>query len=410
MDKNYLPSALPETESPEDAARRIVRNAFDALHRGERTTAYLLAQQALTLAPRLEAPWLILAALVPPQESLGYLQHVLTLNPDNQHARRGLEWAQRRLAAEPAKVNPPPCVEPQPEPAPVRPQIKPRVKRSSAKRTLSVFLGFVVLLLIGAIFIPHVSGQIIPVTGGFAEANVDETSELPLYTAPEETATATATMQATLTATPQPTASPEASSQPVNTRSVSEEMERGIYIVQAGDTLLSIASALKVNPADILIRNDLRDQSQIFAGQELVIPDVSSFMPLDSPLAGEKRIVVDISDQLLYAYQGNAEVFHFVTSTGSNNNTPLGSFTILDKNENAYSDMWDFWMPYWMGFVWFDGLEDGIHALPLSNKGEELWGDGLGKAISHGCIVLSPDDARVLYQWAEVGTAIEIRQ
>jgi lipoprotein-anchoring transpeptidase ErfK/SrfK len=122
----------------------------------------------------------------------------------------------------------------------------------------------------------------------------------------------------------------------------------------------------------------------------------------------QKTIIVDISEQRLDAYQGEDKVFHFVVSTGANNNTPLGEFQILDKQPNAFSDSLGFAMPFWLGFTWIGDQEDGIHGLPVQEDGTVLWGDDLGTPVTTGCIVLSTTDAQKLYDWADVGVVLKV--
>jgi hypothetical protein len=47
--------------------------------------------------PDREDAWLILAALVEPEISLEYIQKALEANPASVRARRGVEWARKRL-------------------------------------------------------------------------------------------------------------------------------------------------------------------------------------------------------------------------------------------------------------------------------------------------------------------------
>jgi lipoprotein-anchoring transpeptidase ErfK/SrfK len=64
-------------------------------------------------------------------------------------------------------------------------------------------------------------------------------------------------------------------------------------------------------------------------------------------------------------------------------------------------------MPHWLGIYWAGGSENGIHALPLKD-GNKLWAGYLGSPISYGCIVLDTADAAALYEWADLGTPVEI--
>jgi hypothetical protein len=53
-----------------------------------------------------------------------------------------------------------------------------------------------------------------------------------------------------------------------------------------------------------------------------------------------------------------------VASTGIGNSTRIGTFKVLDKIPNAYSNSFNIWMPYWMGIYYSGTLENGIHGLP----------------------------------------------
>ena len=125
---------------------------------------------------------------------------------------------------------------------------------------------------------------------------------------------------------------------------------------------------------------------------------------------GNKYILVDLSEQHMYVYEGDTLVFSFVASTGMNNATRAGIFQVLDKIPNAYGATWDIWMPNWMGIYWAGGLENGIHALPILPNGGQLWAGYLGTPISYGCVVLGAYESQLLYDWAEVGTTVEIQR
>lgn len=124
---------------------------------------------------------------------------------------------------------------------------------------------------------------------------------------------------------------------------------------------------------------------------------------------GSKYILVDISEQHMYVYEGDVLVYSFVASTGMNNATRTGLFHVQSKIPNAWGSTWSIWMPSWLGIYWSGGLENGIHALPILPNGATLWAGYLGRPISYGCVVLGTYDAQVLYDWAEIGTPVEIR-
>lgn len=135
-----------------------------------------------------------------------------------------------------------------------------------------------------------------------------------------------------------------------------------------------------------------------------------STYPLEAPVGsdGGKYILVDISDQHLYAYEGNGLIYSFVASTGLYNATARGKFSVLSKIPNAYGATWNIWMPNWLGIYYAGGLENGIHALPILPNGAQLWEGYLGTPISYGCVVLGAYESQLLYDWAEIGVPVEI--
>ena len=125
--------------------------------------------------------------------------------------------------------------------------------------------------------------------------------------------------------------------------------------------------------------------------------------------SGSKYILVDISEQHMYVYEADALIYSFVVSTGINNATRAGIFQVQSKYPNAYGATWNIWMPSWLGIYYSGGLENGIHALPILPNGATLWAGFLGRPISYGCVVLGSYEAQLLYDWAELGTPVEIR-
>jgi lipoprotein-anchoring transpeptidase ErfK/SrfK len=141
------------------------------------------------------------------------------------------------------------------------------------------------------------------------------------------------------------------------------------------------------------------------------VPERGSVQSVDAApaYAGNKYILVDISEQHMYVYEGDALLWSFVASTGMNNATRAGNFHVQSKIPNAYGATWNIWMPNWLGIYYSGGLENGIHALPILPSGARLWAGFLGRPISYGCVVLGVYESEQLYNWAEIGTPVEIR-
>ena len=131
--------------------------------------------------------------------------------------------------------------------------------------------------------------------------------------------------------------------------------------------------------------------------------------PRPLPSTG-KRIEVSISKQRMYVWQGDTLLYTWVCSTGkSGSGTAAGRFQVQSKIPEAWGGQWSLRMPYWLGIYWAGTLENGIHALPILSNGQKLWDGYLGQRVSYGCIILSTEAAKTIYDWAEIGTPVIIR-
>ncbi len=120
----------------------------------------------------------------------------------------------------------------------------------------------------------------------------------------------------------------------------------------------------------------------------------------------ERWLEVDLSDQVLTTWQGDVAVLESSVSTGKAGfETPPGSYQILSKLESEdmegviggeYYNVPD--VPWTMYFT------DGGHALHGT-----YWHANFGMPMSHGCVNLPMDVAAWLFDWAPVGTRVEIR-
>lgn len=122
---------------------------------------------------------------------------------------------------------------------------------------------------------------------------------------------------------------------------------------------------------------------------------------------GPKKIVIDISEQNIKAYEGDKVVLDTKVSTGRvGMPTPLGSFKILSKNPRAWSSKYGLYMPYWMAFT---PQGHGIHELPEWPGGYKEGANHLGQRVSHGCVRLGIGPAKQLYDWANIGTPVIVQ-
>jgi LysM repeat protein len=454
----------PDPATPQS----FIEAAMHAMKMGDRRTARRYAEQAAALAPQAEQPWLLLAYLASPKAARYYLDRALQVNPTSSRVLAAQEWLEKQSVpdAQPTGAHlPGRLVLPVPK--------QPGTTRRGLPRW-SIWIAGLGVILIGLAALlswlsapggaaSQVLGQnTAPVRGiqtGLSAGSsptasptataapsttptatktapptpvptASTTATLATSPTPTPTALATATLAtsptptptalvtATLATSPTPT-TPVSTSTPAATQAPPKNtpVSSSFYAVRSGDTLNLIALRYNIPMQSLVVANNLANPSFIRAGQVLVIPGAgqspaaATAVPVvPGPIGQGKEIVVDISEQHLYAYQNNQLVFSFVASTGIGNSTRIGTFKVLDKIPRAYSSAFNIWMPYWMGIYYSGTLENGIHGLPLLMNGVELWGNLLGRPATYGCIESKTSEIKQLYEWAEIGTPVIIRR
>jgi lipoprotein-anchoring transpeptidase ErfK/SrfK len=141
-------------------------------------------------------------------------------------------------------------------------------------------------------------------------------------------------------------------------------------------------------------------------------------------VAGRKRIEINISEQILRAYQGDTLVLETYVSTGLEpNDTEIGNFHVRIKFEQQ--DMAGFTSE--TGEVVGIGNEENYegtqtaqtyevsdvpHVLYINYEAEALhgayWHNNFGQRMSHGCINLPLDAAAFIYEFAPLGTPVDV--
>jgi LysM repeat protein len=184
----------------------------------------------------------------------------------------------------------------------------------------------------------------------------------------------------------------------------------GQHIVQHGETLSSIAVDYGL-PYPWIQGSNPGIGDTLYAGQVLTIPSPDVLLPL--PVVGNKRIVVSVGQQQMWAYEDNTLKWEWPVSTGiSSSPTSLGVFQVQSHEPNAYASIWDLWMPHFMGIyrpVPTSDFMNGFHGFPTRDSVNLLWTGDLGHPVTYGCILISSENATVLYEWAEAGVVVEVR-
>ncbi len=395
-------------------ANQAISIAVKALRSGDKNKARWYARKAATLAPDLEYAWLVLAEVSSLNSRITYLERAILINPSRMSSHEDLRLTLQKMDNQ---------VTLDPTPSSSQIKISPPKKIKVRKKSSELFLLFCCLLIGFLIFSwlgnsKSVLAAILPVSNtSVSEAPDTWGGSNILKPTQTPTATATQTPIPTMTSTPIPSAtSLMPTLQFSNANPLTDiHLSGDKYIVQAGDTLLLISQKLDVKLDDLASVNSINSQAIIYIGQILAIPKpgyipISTPVPVDPPTPeNNKYILVDISEQHLYAYESGLLVYSFIASTGMNNATRVGVFSVLDKIPNAYGATWNIWMPNWLGIYWAGSLENGIHALPILSNGLRLWEGYLGTPISFGCIVLGVNESTLLYDWVTVGTPVEIQ-
>lgn len=128
-----------------------------------------------------------------------------------------------------------------------------------------------------------------------------------------------------------------------------------------------------------------------------------------SPAPTAKRIVVDRGSEMLYAYEGDTLFMQARISTGiAATPTPRGTFTIYYKTPTRYMQ----------GPI--PGISAKEYDLPgvpwnmyFTKEGAVIhgayWHSAFGSPHSNGCVNLSYENSRKLYEWADLGTPVIVR-
>lgn len=183
------------------------------------------------------------------------------------------------------------------------------------------------------------------------------------------------------------------------------------HIVRPGETIISIAWDYGV-PYPWIQQSNPGLGDVLSVGQAITIPSADHFF--DFPVVPNKRIVVSISQQRVRVYENDQIKWDWLASTGiSSSPTWPGVYQIISHVPNAYAANWNLWMPNFLGVyrpVPGQDFTNGFHGFPTRGGSQLLWTNNLGTRVTYGCILLSSENAQLLYNWAEEGVVVEIER
>ncbi len=354
------------TEDQLNNANLAINKARNALRQKNTNDAIKWAKEALKIDPTIEEGWLILAASTSPSDSVIYLNQALKVNPSSQRARKGMDWAvkklrkaqqEERMQSQALQIH---INDNQKTKQPF--EIQPTPSKTKIKNPLHfwviplAFFIAIMVLIVGA-WLAYPTIQTV-----FAK---QPAVQRPADGLLKNTITPTFTPTNTATSTPTPTFTPTAT--PTNT-----------------PTLTPTATATFTNtPRPTLeIQNDV------------VLPE---------EISGNTRwIDIDLSQQMVYAYEGNSVVNSFIVSTGTYlHPTVTGQFHVYVKYRYADMSGPGYYLPD-VPYVMYFYKGYGIHGT--------YWHSNFGTPMSHGCINFKTDEAGWIFDWASIGTLVNIHQ
>lgn len=150
------------------------------------------------------------------------------------------------------------------------------------------------------------------------------------------------------------------------------------------------------------------ESAGVFNGQKIIPPTIdlakenlNSAVLAEATVAGEKHINVDLSTQMLTAYEGDTVFMQVPVSTGKWGKTPTGEFSIWEKlratKMSGGSGADYYYLPN-VPFVMFFSNDQVSAGRGFSLHGT-YWHNNFGHPMSHGCVNMKTADAEKLYHW-----------
>ena len=381
-------------------AREYIARAREALQRGDNQSAWQFGKQAARAAPEIEDAWLVLTASAPgPQQAVAYARKALEIRPESVRARRGLEWALARakqsesgnvlvkqstalsLAKDRNDIGPslPKSV------SPGTTRIPPsKINRGNWFYTV-LLIGAGCLVIGFAAFFAWTSPALASIVSSISpsaptQENLWAPADIAKPAITPIDVIAFADPQAADSSAGAP--SDEAASTPTDTPTLAAT-EETIVLPAATETPGTMTMEI--------VTDDSISQS---------IPSLEEQAQYPAEGNGERWIDVNLSEQSVYAYEGDVVVNSFVVSTGvAQTPTVTGKYKIYVKVPVQDMSGPGYYLRD-VPWVMFFYDEYGFHGT--------YWHNNFGTPMSRGCVNLTIDDAAWLFNWASVGTVVNV--
>jgi lipoprotein-anchoring transpeptidase ErfK/SrfK len=394
-----------------------ILKAREALRRGDKTSARELGEQAALLIPELEDAWLILAASDPnPQEALAYAKKALQLKPDSARAKKAVEWATGLANQASGRVEPQAVVaekKPRQEsipaeeivqhnavtafpryiPRPVEQEAQPEPK---SKKSIWIYASVFGVLVCAVLGIAAWSAFSSPVLASFLGSPAPTQENLWASVSVPKPSNSTIDVSA-FAPTPTDVPSLEPTEKPGEI-SPTKAPTKGPAVT---DTATPV-------PTDALTSTPEITETPGTMAMEIVndtptaeygVPNADAPKP-SAASNGARWIDVDLTQQMVYAYEGETVVNSFLVSTGTwRTPTVTGEYKIYVKYSKANMRGPGYFLPD-VPYVMYFYQSYGLHGT--------YWHHNFGTPMSHGCVNLETSNAQWLFNWASVGTVVNV--
>jgi hypothetical protein len=143
----------------------------------------------------------------------------------------------------------------------------------------------------------------------------------------------------------------------------------------------------------------------VYSEELFTPPPMATVSGVPADPNGEKWVLINITLQYLWAYQGDQVLWQGYISTGTAKfATPPGSYHVLSKLPSQT-------MEGVLGGEYYN-VPDVPDVMYFTDRGHAIhgtyWHSNFGTPMSHGCVNLPVDVADWMYQWAPVGMRVEI--
>ena len=382
-------------------SRQAISSAREALKNGSMTEARQWAEHAAELAPQSEDPWLILAAVVSPKESVKYIRKALEANPNSPRAKQGMEWAMQRLGKTPKAGVSPDSVK----------QVQGQVRSGDVKKPkkLSPILPILLILMGCMVFIFAAwSAATSPVLASilnntstpkveskppFAQVNIAKPTVAVVQPMAQVIAPTVTFTEIPPTVEIQESQPEVATIPPTNVPTLEVvTLPTETQSIEPATALPEVTSEPGAVYAEVVADTPTPEFTE-----PTTAPDTPSQVAVGD---GEHWIDVDLSQQRLYAYAGDTLVNTFIVSTGVwQTPTVTGKFHIWIKLRSTTMTGPGYYLPN-VPYTMYFYKDYGLHGT--------YWHNNFGTPMSHGCVNLATPDAEWLYNFSSVGTLVNV--